>query len=395
MKNFLMRFDWLGFAAVVALVAIGAAALASAGAARGGAVMAAKWKSTLWTAAFGFVLYFALAAADYRRLLDWAATPAYALAIVLLVAVLAFGTVQFGGRRWLWFFQPSEVSKLCVIAFLAHHFGDADGGGPEWKTRFGGFLAASAAVLAPCALILLEPDLGTALVLVPATLVMLLAAGVWRKGLVAATAVALIGAAAVLGAVHEAERPGVSPERRAAILRCVPLKEHQISRVRTFLFPETDRMDSGYNLRQSMMTIGSGGLNGKGYGRGESIRRQLLPPMGIMNDFIFCVWAEEMGYIRGSLPLLALFALLCVATARTAARAGDGRGRLLALGVATLLFAHVYVNIGMSIGLTPITGLPLPFLSLGRTFLVTAMCGLGMVQSVAIHGTTNGRDTEE
>jgi rod shape determining protein RodA len=386
-KRFLLRFDWLGFAAVVALVAIGAAVLASAGAARGGAAMAAKWKSTLATAAVGFVLYFALAAVDYRKVLEWAATPAYAVSVALLVAVLAFGTVQFGGRRWLWFFQPSEFSKLCLIAFLAHHFGSADdGAAPSWKTGFRGFLAASAAVLVPCALILLEPDLGTALVLAPTALVMLLAAGVWRKGLVAVTAAGLVAVAAVLGAVHEAERPGVAPERREAILRLVPLRDHQISRVKTFLFPETDAMSSGYNLRQAVMTVGSGGLNGRGYGRGESIRRQLLPPMGVMNDFIFCVWAEEMGYLKGSLPLLALFALLCVATARAAARAGDGGGRLLALGVATLLFAHVYVNIGMSVGLMPITGLPLPFLSLGRTFLVTAMCALGMVQSVAIHG---------
>ena len=155
--------------------------------------------------------------------------------------------------------------------------------------------------------------------------------------------------------------------------------------MKTFLFPERDGLDSGYNLRQATMTIGSGGLVGKGYGKGEAIRRELMPAMGVMNDFIFCVWAEEMGYLKGSLALLALYGLLCVSTAWTALVAGDGRGRLLAFGIATLVFAHVYVNIGMSIGLVPITGLPLPFLSLGRTFLVTVMCGLGLVQSVSLH----------
>ena len=133
------------------------------------------------------------------------------------------------------------------------------------------------------------------------------------------------------------------------------------------------------------MTIGAGGFSGKGYGKGESIRRQLLPPMGVMNDFIFCVWAEEMGYVKGSLTLILLFAALCLSTAWAAVSAPDRRGRVFALGVATLLFAHVYINMGMCIGLVPITGLPLPFLSLGRTFLLTVMCALGIVQSISLH----------
>ena len=214
---------------------------------------------------------------------------------------------------------------------------------------------------------------------------MLLLAGVWRKGLAAIAVAGFVAAALVLGAVYEAERPGTDPERRERILKYVPLRDHQIVRVKTFLFPDTDRLDSGYNLRQATMTIGSGGLMGKGFRKGESIRRELLPPMGIMNDFIFCVWAEEMGYLKGSLLLLALFAVLCLSAAWTAAVAVDARGKLLSAGVATLIFAHVYVNIGMSLGLVPITGLPLPFLSLGRTFLVTVMCALGLVQSVSLH----------
>ena len=384
MRNFLRNFNWLSFAATLALVAIGAMVLASAGAARGSAVMAAKWKDMLWTASFGMVLYFVLALVDYRHILDWLSLPAYGAAVVLLAAVLIFGTVQFGGRRWLWFFQPSEISKLCVIAFLAQLFGARH----DWfQGQFGfrGFAVAGLVAGVPCLLILLEPDLGTTLTLVPAVTVMLLSAGVWRKGLVALLAVGCICATTILGAVYEAERPGVAPERREAILRAVPLRDHQVARVRTFLFPETDQMDSGYNLRQATMTIGAGGLMGKGYRRGESIRRQLLPPMGIMNDFIFCVWAEEMGYVKGTLLLIGLYAVLCLSTAWIAVVASDPRGRLVALGVATLLFAHVYINMGMAIGLMPITGLPLPFLSLGRTFLVTVLCGLGIVQSVSLH----------
>ncbi len=383
MKKALLRFNWLSFLSMLALIGVGAAVLASAGTARGG-VFASLWKSMLASAAFGLILYFVLAFLDYRRVMDFIALPGYGAAIFLLVLVLLVGTEQFGGRRWLWFFQPSEISKLFVILCLAQLFGSP---GEAFKGAYGfrGFLIACALIGVPCLLILLEPDLGTTLTLVPALLVMLLVAGVWRKGLLVLLAAGAVAATAVLGAVYEAERPGVTPEHRAAVLKRVPLRDHQIARVKTFLFPERDELAAGYNLRQATMTIGSGGASGKGYGKGEAIRRELLPGMGVMNDFIFCVWAEEMGYARGSLVLLALYAVLCLSTAWTAVVAGEGRGALLAFGVATLLFGHVYVNIGMSIGLVPITGLPLPFLSLGRTFLITIMCALGLVQSVSLH----------
>lgn len=384
MKKFLFRFNWISFLSMIGLIVIGAMVLSTAGAARGGEVFASKWIDMLCTAAFGLVLYFVLAFIDYRSVLNYLSLPAYAGAVFLLILVLLVGTEQFGGKRWLWFFQPSEISKLCVMAFLAHLFGTRE---ELFKGHYGfrGFVLGSVLISVPALLILMEPDLGTTLTLVPAVLVILLAAGVWRKGMVVLLAVGCVAATAVLAAVYEAEKPGVSDERRAAILKYVPLRPHQVERVKTFIFPETDAMDSGYNLRQSKMTIGAGGFAGKGFGKGESIRRQLLPPMGIMNDFIFCVWAEEMGYVKGSLLLIFLFAALCISTAWTAVVAGDKRGRIFALGVATLLFAHVYINMGMCIGLVPITGLPLPFLSLGRTFLVTVMCALGIVQSISLH----------
>ena len=236
----------------------------------------------------------------------------------------------------------------------------------------------------PALLILAEPDLGTTLTLVPATVVILFVAGVWRKGLVTLLAVGGLAAVAVLGAVYEAEKPGVLPERRAQILRYVPLKPHQVKRVRVFLFPEEDLRGAGWNLRQAKLSIGSGGYAGKGIGKGELNHLKYLPPSISMNDFIFCVYAEETGFV-GSVVLLTLFGLLLVSGCRVAAVATDERGRLLALGFSTLVFAHVYVNIAMSIGLVPITGLPLPFVSSGRTFLLTVMCGLGLIQSVSLH----------
>ena len=386
----LLRIDYLGLAAMLALIAIGTVAIWSAGNARAEAVFHGMWKSNLATAAFGLVLYFAIALTDYRKVLGLVAAPAYAAAVVLLVAVLLFGSEQFGGRRWLWFFQPSEVSKLCILALVASLFGrgrirrGTAGAETEERWGFAGFLLAVAIVVPPVLLILAEPDLGTALTLVPAVTVMLVSAGVWRRGLL--TIIACGGAVALvtLGAVHEAVKPGVTEERREKILRYVPLREHQVRRVKTFLFPEEDSRGAGYNLRQAKISIGSGGFTGKGIGKGESNHLKYLPQAISMNDFIFCVYAEETGFV-GSVVLLALFGTLLVSCCRAAYVATDGRGRLLALGISTLVFAHVYVNIAMSIGLVPITGLPLPFVSSGRTFLIVMTCGLGLVQSVSVH----------
>ena len=388
MSASLRRFDWLAFAAMLALIATGAVAIWSAGNARAEEVFHGMWRNHVATAAAGLALYFALAFADYRRYLGAAALPAYAVSLLFLVAVLVFGSTVYGGRRWLWFFQPSEVAKICVIATVAELFGSAEGRIAAMRPSFRAFALAAALVGVPAALILAEPDLGTALTLVPAVLVMLLAAGVWRRGLVALVALGGVAALAVLGAVYEAEKPGVAPERRERILRCVPLKPHQLRRVKVFLFPEADIAGAGYNLRQAKISIGSGGFSGKGIGKGETNHLKYLPQAISMNDFIFCVYAEETGFV-GSAALLAAFGVLLLCGCRAAFVAQDGRGRLFALGFSLLLFAHVYVNIAMSIGLVPITGLPLPFISSGRTFLVTAMCGLGIVQSVSIHREKN------
>ena len=375
----LLRLDWFGFAAMLVLIAIGTVEVWSAGNARTEVVFHTMWIRNLATAAFGLVLYLTLALSDYRKWIGPLSVPIYVLSLVFLVVVLFFGSEQFGGRRWLWFFQPSEIAKLAVILLLAALFGKGK------RSGFSGFVLAGALVALPIALILLEPDLGTALTLVPAVVVMLLCAGVWRRGLLTVMAIGGILAVAVLGAVYEAERPGVSPERRACIMRFIPLKDHQLRRVRTFLFPDEDRQGAGYNLRQAKISIGSGGFAGKGIGRGETNHLKYLPPAISMNDFIFCVYAEETGFV-GSLVLLAIFGLLLFSCCRIAFVSSDDIGRMLALGIATLVFAHVYVNIAMSIGILPITGLPLPFISSGRTFLIVVMCALGLVQSVSIHG---------
>ena len=401
--NKLLRFNWLMFGAMTVLIVLGVMSIWSAGNARE-AIFHDMWKNHLGSALTGLAIYFALAFTDYRYTVRIASPFAYGLSLIFLVAVLFLGSTVYGGRRWLWFFQPSEVAKLCTIMFLASvvtwdsddtvgrpAISDAADGegkpsdGRHARKGFGLFAASCVVAGIPALLILVEPDLGTTLALFPAVIAMLVAGGVWRKGLFTALAISAVAASLVLGAVWEAEKPGQSDEKRTQILRHVPLKPHQVQRVKTFLFPESDPTGSGYTLRQSLIAIGSGGVIGKGIGKGEANRLKYLPPSISMNDFIFCVYAEETGYI-GSLAMLSLFALLCTSGAWIAWRSRDPCGRVLAIGVTTLIFAHAYINIGMGVGLLPITGLPLPFISSGRTFLLVVMAGLGLVQSVAIHG---------
>ena len=305
MKRFL-RFNWLMFGAMIVLIVLGTMSIWSAGNARE-AIFHGMWKNHLTSAFMGLVIYFTLAFTDYRYTVRIGSPFAYGVSLILLVAVLFLGDTVYGGKRWLWFFQPSEIAKLCTIMFLATlvTWNDDDAGvrltkldddddgegvvarGSTAKKGFGLFALAGAAAGIPALLILAEPDLGTTLALVPAVIVMLIVAGVWRKGLFTALAIAAVGVSLVLGAVWEAEKPGQDEEKRAAILRHVPLKPHQVQRVKTFLFPESDPMGAGYNLRQSLIAIGSGGVTGKGIGKGETNRLKYLPPSVSMNDFIF------------------------------------------------------------------------------------------------------------
>jgi rod shape determining protein RodA len=297
----------------------------------------------------------------------------------MLAAVLIFGAKVYGGRRWLWFFQPSEIAKPAVLFMIAKVCSRPDRPTGEFnKLLYCLFLLAI-----PALLILAEPDLGTALALIPAALMILLAARICLKLLIPVLTAGAICAGLVLGAVHVAETTP-NPELSEKIYRYLPLKEHQRARLRTFLNPESDPYGSGWNLRQAKISIGSGSVYGKGIGKGDQKFLGYLPPSVSMNDFIFCVLAEETGFI-GSITVLSLFLLLLLSGLWIAVRSNDDRGRLVAVGVMTLVFVHVYINIAMSIGLMPITGLPLPFISAGKTFLVVLLASLGVVQSVSLH----------
>jgi len=374
----LLQFNWLTFLSMVALAVIGVIFIKSAGEARTAASLQDAWRLHAATALFGLILYFTLSFLDYRKILDLGSTPYFLIAVILLVAVLAFGERVYGGKRWLLFFQPSEVAKLAVILMVAKVFGRKRPADTFLDLLYGlGLLAL------PAFLILAEPDLGTALVLVPAILVMLLCARVCLRVLIPVLAVSLLAVVAILGAVQVAETTS-NPQTKANIYRCLPLKEHQRARLRTFLNPDADPYGGGWNLRQAKISIGSGSLTGKGIGKGEQKFLGYLPPSVSMNDFIFCVLAEETGF-AGASAVLGLFGILLLSGIWTALRCNDDRGRLTVIGILTLVFAHVYVNIAMSIGLMPITGLPLPFISAGKTFLVVLLAAFGIIQSVSLH----------
>ena len=374
----LLQFNWFTFLSMVALTVIGVIFIKSAGEARTVASLQDAWRLHAATALLGLILYFTLSFFDYRKILDLGSTPYFLISVILLVAVLAFGDKVYGGKRWLWFFQPSEVAKLAVILMVAKIFGRK-----RPTNTFLDLLHGLGLLALPALLILAEPDLGTALVLVPAILVMLLCARVCLRVLIPVLATCLLVTGAVLAAVHVAEATN-NPQTKATIYRFLPLKEHQRARLQTFLNPEADPYGCGWNLRQAKISIGSGSLTGKGIGKGEQKFLGYLPPSVSMNDFIFCVLAEETGFVGASV-VLALFGVLLLSGLWTALRCPDDRGRLTVIGILTLVFAHVYVNIAMSIGLMPITGLPLPFISAGKTFLVILLAAFGIIQSVSLH----------
>ena len=355
------ELDFVAVAAAAGLLATGLAFIYSAswrGEETG--IVGAWFSRQIWWVAIGAAAAFALAAMDYRIWLRnawWL----YLASLGLLALVLGFGTKVYGAYRWLKVFgilvQPSEFAKVALVLVLARVLGGA-------SARPGDFSSVALAVVltaAPFALILKQPDLGTGMVLLPTAGFMLFAAGAKLRHLLG------LGAAGAL----------LSP------LGWFALGNYQRERIMTFLDPSRDPLDSGWNALQSAIAVGSGGLTGKGYLSGTQNVLGFLPRTVSPTDFIFPVIAEETGFIGASLLLLA-FAVLLTCYVRTAGTAKDPAGSLLATGIAGLFFCHVFVNVGMTIGLLPITGLPLPLVSSGGSFTVSTLAGFGLVQSVHV-----------
>ena len=360
------KVDCVALAVTALLLAAGVLFIHSTGEQVGTALAESFWRKQLAWIAIGAAGYGLLARCDYRKLIPWSWF-VYLGTLVLLVAVLFFGKKVNGATSWFDFdfirVQPSELAKLGVIMFLASlHDNNL------FKIRKFSHILLSLAVLGvPLVLIAVEPDFGSAIVLIPVGAVMIFAAGLnWRY-----LAAALIVIAVLLGGVTANEMLGIHPL----------LKNYQRERILVFLNPERDLAFRGYNAYQSRLAVGSGGWFGKGVGQGTQNLLGFLPQSVSNNDFIFSVLAEETGF-GGALLLLLGYAILLYTILRTTFLAHDDFARQIGIGFATLIFVHLFINIGMSVGLMPITGLPLPLLSYGGSFVVSMLLGLGLMQSI-------------
>ncbi len=294
---------------------------------------------------------------DYRKLAA-SAFLIYGVFIVLLILLLFTSDPRRGARSWFsvgaFAVQPSEFVKIALILALAKYLSREDI--PRRSASFLGGALLIAAV--PIALILKEPDLGTALVFIPVIFAMLVTAGargVYLSGMVMAGVFSLPAG-------------------------WLFLKPYQKLRIKVFLDPQLDPLRSGYNAIQSLIAVGGGGLRGQGWLHGTQTHLRFLPERH--TDFIFCVLAEEAGFM-GCVLLLALYAVIILSGLRIAEQARDEFGKLAAVGITVLLAAHVVVNIGMTIGLLPITGLPLPLVSYGGSSLLSICMCLGILQSIS------------
>ena len=378
-----LRVNWPMVLCAAALLAVGVLFIRSACSVRVGRAHE-LWRQMLWPwIPLGIAAHLVVAAVDYRRWTEWA-WAIYLFALVLLVLVLIPGigtTSNMGARRWLFGrFQPSEGAKFALVAALAFVLGGGMALGERAKLWLSLGLAA-----VPAALILLEPDLGTTLPFVAAALAMVFVAGCAKRTLLALVLAAALGASAFLGAILLPER--LPPERRARVEAVTGrfLHRHWKDRVLVFAHPERDLQGAGWNAWQSKIAVGSGGERGKGYMKGTQNALGYLPVSVSSSDFIFSVIAEETGF-RGSAAVLGLFALLLASVAWTGLRCRDEAGRLVCTGVGAILFTHVFVNVAMTIGVMPITGIPLPLVSYGGTFAISTLALLGLVQSVSLHG---------
>jgi len=338
-------------------------------------------KQIVWMVA-GALCYVLCAVYDYRRLGRFAWW-LFGAAMFLLVAVLFVGTRIYGARRWLMVFgvgiQPSEVAKLATAIALARLLSRP---GTRLE-RVGTILMILALVIVPVALVMKEPDLGTAMVFLPLAFAMVFVAGMSARVLGAFALVGLAGAMILAGALFLPAKLGANENVQKRITQLTGLSEYQKHRLVAFLHPGEDPLGVGWNKNQSEIAVGSGGRWGKGFLKGTQNVLGFLPRSVAPTDFIYSVIAEEKGFF-GSAVVLLLFCSVCVSGMRVALMARDKMGRLLCVGIVSMVFTHVFVNIAMTVGLLPITGLPLPLLSYGGSFMIVTMSSLGIVQSIYI-----------
>jgi rod shape determining protein RodA len=350
------QVNWLLVLLLTAIAGIGFAMLYSAA---GGSFQPWAEKQML-RFAFGVAGMILVSLVDLRIWLRLAYV-IYGLALVLLVAVEIRGEIGMGAQRWIDFgfiqLQPSEIMKIALVLALARYFHGLD---MDEIGRPLMLVVPTALVFAPAILVMKQPDLGTAIMLIAGGGLIFFIAGVrlWKF------AVVLAGIVVTVPIAWEF------------------LRDYQKKRVITFLNPEADPLGAGYHIIQSKIALGSGGLFGKGYLLGSQTHLNFLPEK--QTDFIFTMLAEEWGLV-GGLVLIGLYALVILYGFLIALRSRNQFGRLLALGVTSTLFLYAFINCGMVMGLMPVVGVPLALVSFGGTAMLTVLFGMGLVMGVYVH----------
>ncbi|HMC27321.1 MAG TPA: FtsW/RodA/SpoVE family cell cycle protein [Verrucomicrobiae bacterium] len=387
------RFDWLMIGAVAGLMVVGVCFIYSATMANE-ALNTAPWYSQRYFMQIawyiiGLTLAVGICLVDYHAITRWSLV-IYWATILLLIAVLIpkIGSMVFGARRWIdlvfFRFQPSEFAKLSFIFAQAHFLSR-----PPDELKLGNvFWKALGLLVLPFILILKEPDLGSALILLPVGLAMLYVAGVPVPYLRR-----LMGAAAIVVALIVVDVLFAPPQWQ------IKLEEYQKRRLLVYFGRDFAGMNAtaaqkaearrqmrnhSYNVDQALISVGSGGLFGKGWCQGTQNALGYLPRAVAHNDFIFSVIAEEKGFM-GSVIVIALYSVVLFTGIRIAGQTRDRLGKSLAVGIVTMLFSHVFINIGMNIRLMPVTGVPLPLLSYGGSSVLCSLIAMGILQNVYLY----------
>lgn len=355
--KFFRKFDFILLGSTMLLVTLGLLVLYSSSIKAQSLTSEIDATRQILYAAVGFAIMIFLARLDYRIIKNYVVF-LYVLMISMLIMVEFFGTTAFGATRWITLgffqFQPTEFAKLLLIVVLAVYFSRFYDRSKELKIALGSGLL----IIPPVVLVLVQPDLGSALVFVFIWLIMLMATKLQKRYFIygiLALAVSL---------------PLIFP-------RLLP---YQQERIKTLVNPTSDPLGTGYNVAQSKIAVGSGGWLGKGLGAGSQSQLNFLPSQH--TDFIFAVLAEKLGFF-GGIMMLILFAVLFIQIIKTSLRARDRLGSFICIGIVAMFLFHVLINVGMNLGIMPVTGIPLPFLSAGGSSMIVSLAAIGLVQSVA------------
>ena len=371
-KRFLLQFrnfDVILFVSTILLVTIGLLVQYSSGITGSGVINQIDASKQLLYVIVGLTIFFLVSRTDYRVWRSYS-TFLYILMLALLFIVAFFGATRLGATRWInlgfFQFQPSEFAKLAIIVFFAKYFSSIYTQSNKLK-----YLLVSILYLAPpVILVLAQPDLGTAMVLSLIWLVMALITRVNKLYFVAFIGVIILAV------------PVIMPH----------LATYQRQRITTFLNPAANPSGTGYNVNQAIIAVGSGGLLGQGLSSGSQSQGNFLPSQH--TDFVFAVLSEKLGFLGGTLTIL-LFSTIIVRAIFIANVSSDYFGTFLAIGIATMFVIHVGINIAMNIGLVPVTGIPLPFISAGGTSMIISLLSVGILESIYARRRTMTINTKE